>query len=358
MILVVSYPGDDHTDRVVARLEADGREVVAVDLGDFPAGAGLTLSYGPPAAGGASGGAAGGAAGGADGPVGPGYRLDGLGGAFDPARARVGWWRRVRPFTAAATVQDPQDRAFALSETSQAVLGLLDALPCTWVNPPGLDEAAHRKTLQWAVAAEVGLTLPRTLVTNVPDEARAFVADVGLGKVVFKAFLASVEAWRETRLVRAAELAQLDSVRLAPVIFQEYVAGPDLRVTVVGDEMLAAEIDATASPYPVDMRMVVGESTVRPVELPVDVAGALRALMDRLGLVYGAVDLRRTPEGRHVFFEVNPAGQWLFVEERTGLPITQRVADLLARLDDGELARPPGRVTQGAWPPTRRTRSG
>lgn len=311
MILVVSYPGDDHTERVVARLEAAGREVVTVDLADFPRTS-LALGYG-----------------------GPGTGTAWRAGAHDLRGARAGWWRRVRPFVPDDAVGDPEHRAFVVSETGQAVLGLLDALPCTWVNPPGRDEAAHRKTLQWAVAAEVGLELPRTLVTNDPAEARAFVGELGLDRVVFKAFLASSEAWRETRLVRAAELAQLDAVRYAPVIFQELVHGPDLRVTVVGDEVLAAEIDATASSYPVDMRMVVGESTVRAVELPDGVVAALRALLDRLGLRYGAVDLRRTPEGRYVFFEVNPAGQWLFVEERTGLPITDRVAALLASLDGG-----------------------
>ena len=314
MILVVSYPGDDHTERVVARLEADGREVARLDLGDLPARAAVALRYGTGL---------------------PGADARRVG-AHDLRAAGVGWWRRVRPFVPDDAVAEPEHRAFVVSETSQALLGLFDSLPCTWVNPPGKDEAAHRKTLQWAVAAEVGLELPRTLVTNDPAEARGFVAEVGLGHVVFKAFLASLDAWRETRLVRAAELAQLDAVRYAPVIFQELVRGPDLRVTIVGNDVLAAEIDATASSYPVDMRMVVGESTVRPVELPADLVAALRALMARLGLRYGAVDLRRTPEGRYVFFEVNPAGQWLFVEERTGLPITERVAGLLGALDDDD----------------------
>jgi len=49
--------------------------------------------------------------------------------------------------------------------------------------------------------------------------------------------------------------------------------------------------------------------------------------------VYGAVDLRLTPEGDYVFLEVNPAGEWRFVEERTGQPITRSMAALLARLD-------------------------
>ena len=44
----------------------------------------------------------------------------------------------------------------------------------------------------------------------------------------------------------------------------------------------------------------------------------------------GAFDLRRRDDGVHVFLEVNPAGQWLYVEEATGLPITAAVARLLA----------------------------
>ena len=60
---------------------------------------------------------------------------------------------------------------------------------------------------------------------------------------------------------------------------------------------------------------------------------ALLALRRRLGLWYGAIDLRRAPDGEFVFLEINPAGQWLFVEYATGQPIAQELAALLARLD-------------------------
>jgi glutathione synthase/RimK-type ligase-like ATP-grasp enzyme len=158
---------------------------------------------------------------------------------------------------------------------------------------------------------------------------------MGGRKVVFKAFLASIEEWRETRLVEPEDLERLDLVRYAPVIFQEYVNGVDLRITVIGDRLFAAEIDARQSSYPVDMRMVIGEGTVRAVELPAAVQAALLALQRRLNLVYGAIDMRLTDDGQYYFLEVNPAGQWLFIEQRTGQPIAQAHADLLARLADG-----------------------
>jgi hypothetical protein len=56
--------------------------------------------------------------------------------------------------------------------------------------------------------------------------------------------------------------------------------------------------------------------------------------MDRLGLVYGAIDMRLTPDGRYVFLEVNPSGLWLFTEEPTGLPITDAVVDWFVTRDE------------------------
>jgi len=104
-------------------------------------------------------------------------------------------------------------------------------------------------------------------------------------------------------------------------------------VTMVDGEAFTTEIDATGTSLPSDMRMVLDEATVRPGTLPGPVLAQVRALMQRLGLVYGAVDLRRTPAGEHVFFEVNPAGLWLFCEELTGLPVTDAVVAALASRD-------------------------
>jgi glutathione synthase/RimK-type ligase-like ATP-grasp enzyme len=314
MILVVSYPGEEHTVDVTQRLVRMGREVVLLDLADFPARAGLMLSW----------------------PNGsePSYVVDGPNGPVDLRSAGVAWWRRVRPYSIDPALVAPSMHAFAASETAQAVSGMLDAIPCRWVNPRGADDAAHHKPYQWAIAHEVGLRLPRTLVTNKPEAAREFINRVGLGRTIFKAFLATHEAWRETRLVEREELERLDLVRYAPVIFQEYIEGVDLRVTVIGDKMFPAEIDARKTSYPFDMRMVIGEAVMQATKLPAQVSKAVLKLQRRLGLSYGAIDLRRTPEGEYYFFEVNPAGQWLFVEQRTGLPISQTIADFLAGLDD------------------------
>ena len=160
--------------------------------------------------------------------------------------------------------------------------------------------------------------------------ARRFISERGPARTIYKTFLASVHCWRETRLVRPDELELLDLVRLAPVIFQEYVpAVADIRVTVMGNRMFAAAITPAPGGYDIDYRMDMPGATFRPATLPADVKSKIGRLMKRLGLVYGAIDLRRTADGTHVFLEINPAGEWRFVEERTHQPMTDAFAEML-----------------------------
>jgi glutathione synthase/RimK-type ligase-like ATP-grasp enzyme len=109
----------------------------------------------------------------------------------------------------------------------------------------------------------------------------------------------------------------------------------DLRITVVGDKIFPAAIHSQDTSYKVDFRMDMGAARVAPAALPSDVQDKLFALMRHLGLVYGAIDMRRRPDGSHVFLEVNPAGQWLFIENATGQPISQAMADLM-RVQDAQ----------------------
>jgi hypothetical protein len=107
-------------------------------------------------------------------------------------------------------------------------------------------------------------------------------------------------------------------------------AGRDLRATVDDGEIFTAAFRSEPR-YRVDYRAGIASAEVTSYRLPGDVADRLRELMARLGLIFGAVDFRVTPEGEHVFFEVNPAGEYLFVVDRTTLPIPQAIAAALER---------------------------
>jgi glutathione synthase/RimK-type ligase-like ATP-grasp enzyme len=262
------------------------------------------------------------------------FRITVDGRGLDLADVGSVWWRRPQPPQVNPSIVNPAHRAFAANETSEALTGLWYALDAFWVNEPARDIVAHRKAFQLRVAQDVGLRIPVTVITNDPDEARAFVDRRGYRNVVYKAFSATEQDWRETRILQTEELGLLDEVQHAPVIFQEYIeAEHDLRITVVDGHVFAAAIYSQETSYPVDFRMDMANARVEAVDLPDDVCDRLRALMARLGLVYGAIDMRQSLDGNHVFLEINPAGQWLFVEHKSGQPIAATLAEVLVAND-------------------------
>jgi hypothetical protein len=250
----------------------------------------------------------------------------------DLATVGAVWCRRLRPYRLHEDLRDGTARLMAWSECNEALLGVWYTMPCFWMNPPFGDEVAQRKIHQLRLAQRVGLSIPETCVTNDPAVARAFIERHGPGRVIRKVFRNIPEAPRQTALVGNAELRLLDAVRYAPVIFQRYVeAVADLRVTIVDGDVFAAEIRSDHEE--VDYRVALGSAEVRPCTLPDDVTERLRRLMRLLGVVFGAIDLRLTAAGEYVFLEINPAGEYLFVSQRTGLPIPAAIAATLERHD-------------------------
>ncbi len=313
MILVISSEVDNHAMEVLRRLVDMRVPATLLDLSQFPQGMHLAIDYDPYQ-------------------ISPVLSWDET--DLDLDTCSVIWWRRPQPFDLHAEITDSVDRSFAYTECQAAISGLWRMLDAFWVNHPRLEEEASLKASQLKIAREVGLEVPVTLTTNDPGRARAFVDTFGARSTIYKAFSGTEEAWRETRVLRSEEIALLDNVGYAPVIFQECVPALfDLRVTVVGQEIFAAAIHAQDSTYEFDYRMDMERAQVEEIELPSNLSNRIIAFMERLGLTYGAIDMRLTPDQRYVFLEINPSGQWLFIERRTGQAITEAFVDLLVEHD-------------------------
>lgn len=317
-IIVFSEPTDVHAQSVIRELNRAGEsDVRLIDLRDVPQRVQLSMAF--------------------SNRHGCGFELSMSDGR--PLRlehVRSFWWRRPQSFVLPGGM-DFNAQQFALSELSTAFQGLWQCTGGLWINDPVRDAAASHKPWQLQVATEVGLNVPDTLMTTDPEKVRGFWESRG-GEVIYKPFLQTFHSWRETRQLKREELALLDSLRIAPVIFQELVPGAaDLRVTIIGDEVLAAAVDLRKMEYKLDVRL--NQQSYEQHALPAAVAEKLLALMRRLGLEYGAIDLRLRPDGEYVFFEVNPAGQFLFVEHACGLPISAALAARLVAGREGE-ARP------------------
>jgi len=240
------------------------------------------------------------------------------------------WTRRPGRPTVPGSVLDADHRQFALSEWRSLLDGMTAAIGMSTrvVNPLEAQRAAAVKPYQLAVAQRVGLRIPDTLITSDPQHVKEFI-NRHQGSVVHKAMTALPQAFLETRLWQNEDLSRLEQLPLAPTIFQKFVDGPaDIRVTIAGDEQFAARIASSSSRIGIDSRLDL-DVPARACDLPSDVSASLDALMRGLGLSFATIDLKLDAQGDHYFLEVNPQGQFLYIEILTGQLISAAVARTL-----------------------------
>lgn len=215
------------------------------------------------------------------------------------------------------------------AEWSAILRSIWNALAGRWLNCPFAILRAEDKPRQLAVARAEGLRVPRTIVTNDPDNAQRFlsqqptvtkplrhalVEDGGYGKVVFT-----------SRVDRGHKLEGLEA---APVILQaEVLKKADVRVVVVDEQVFATAIGSQAhEETSVDWRKGVRPDLEhRAITLPDDVSKACIAVTQSLNLRYSAIDLVEDRDGCFWFLEANPNGQWAWIEQRTGAKIAKAI---------------------------------
>ena len=224
-------------------------------------------------------------------------------------------------------------REFCQRENRAFLEGMLTALPTQrWLSCPRAIWQAEHKLYQLRVAAQLGFSLPHTVVANAERTVRASASGRSLvAKAVASGYIAEEGGNRAifTSALSTDDLEDLSGLALAPVTFQERVEkASDIRVTVIGDEVFAAEIlSQSRESSRVDWRATDNENLEhRTHELPIEIEHLCLRLTSHLGLNFGAIDLALKPDGTYVFFEINPNGEWLWLEDILGLPISDRIA--------------------------------
>jgi glutathione synthase/RimK-type ligase-like ATP-grasp enzyme len=211
----------------------------------------------------------------------------------------------------------------AAAAAARALMAVVSSGAATVVNRPASGRSNWSKPFHLGAIAAAGFAVPETLVTTDPTAARAFLAHHG--RLVYK----SVSGVRSiVATLDSGDTERLDGVRTGPVQLQRWIDGLDVRVHVVGDRWFATAVDCDAPDY--RYAPLVGEDVaMAPCSVPDEIGLRLVALSRTLGLLVSGADLRLTPDGDWVCFEVNPSPGFTFYEDETGQPIAAAIADLL-----------------------------
>jgi hypothetical protein len=319
MILILTQPLDEHADYVSQKLRKRGADFVRFNSAQFPSQAEVSLSYSLTRH--------------------TRYTLRVGEQSINLNNLKAVWYRRPKYPVPHEEISDKLSRDFVEEECKTFMSDVWNSLDCLWLPaPPFVIKRAQLKASQLKVAAALGFELPPTLFTNSPKDFLEFYRQhngnivnksAGLSFSSSKAFDTFV---RYTEVVSKRDVGYAHAVRYCPLIFQAYVPKRvELRITVVGQKVFAAEIHSQQTNHTrYDWRRYDRYKTPYfPHELPPEVEQRCVQLVERLGLCYGAIDMVLTPDGRYVFLEINPNGQYLWIEGATGLPISDAICDLL-----------------------------
>lgn len=308
IVLIFTHWFDPTADHVVSALHRRGADIVRFDGADFPARLSATGLFSDRW----------------DATLNLGERTVRL------ADARGGYYRR--PTTFGCRLDDGSEQEWARAEARAGLGGLL-LTSVRWMNHPHHSGYANYRTVQLMAARLAGLPVPPTLITNDPDRARAFAAEQG--ELIYKPMTHTSPGAGQLLYASPISPRELDgddgkAIAGTMHLLQRRIrAQYAVRLTAVDDRMFAAAIHAHSEAAAVDWRSDYDALTYEPVEPPSQIITGIRTMMSRLGLRFGALDFLVTPDGEWHFLEVNPNGQWAWIEQETSLPISEAIADAL-----------------------------
>ncbi len=209
-----------------------------------------------------------------------------------------------------------------------------------WLNNPIYLNTARKKIYQLFLAREAGFRVPKTIITNHPGRVKEFYDECG-GKIVFKAIQGELLDYGEksfsipTTLVTDQHLENLGMVRKTPALFQESIEKAyELRITVVGDKIFPVKIEPLVDiSHAVDWRYpeLMDKLSYSQVVLRERISAFCFWLLRKLHLSFGAFDFLVGKDGEIYFLEINPNGQWYWLEDRAGLLISDAIVDILIK---------------------------
>lgn len=236
------------------------------------------------------------------------------------------WWRRFTGDPKLPTwLADAAARDLVARDCRATLVGsALTSFQGTWISDPEATRLAENKLIQLNAAAKIGLRIPHTLVSQDPSEIRGFCQSLDY-RVIVKAVAGTPQTPVMTGAITKEMLTSDRQLALCPAIYQQLIGGVDhLRVCCFGERTHSALLTSERLDwrYPLDAR-------AQRFELDTETVDQLRRLMDELGLRMGVFDLKLGPDGDPVWLEVNPQGQFLFLEGMCGLPLAEAFTDFV-----------------------------
>lgn len=239
------------------------------------------------------------------------------------------WFRRTKlPIVKGVTEYEYK---FLMNEYEVFLKNLFCIIDAKWISDPYSIYKAENKLYQLKLAKKLGFKIPKTLITNCKNELIDFYKK-NSEKIIIKPLSQSIidigENQQEhifTNILSQEQIKNLENFDLTPCIYQEYIEkDSEFRITVINKKVFVAEIDSQVEEMSkTDWRK--GNLKFYKSSLPEDISMKCVQLVKELNLSFGAIDIIKNIKGEYFFLEINPNGQWVWIENETKLKISHEL---------------------------------
>ena len=230
------------------------------------------------------------------------------------------YWRSYRPGRP-GEVKNAYSRKLAHRDTDSMLRTFLQLPNIRWVNGWNAYQFHREKPLQLYTVRQLGVQIPETLVGNDAASIQTFAQSHS--SVIYKPLYGGAHSQFLTP--EHLDPERLNEVlKLSPITLQTYIAGTNVRVYVIGNDIYSAEIRSEALDFRDDKHHV-----LIPMQIPLEIEQQSRAIAKALSLEWTAIDWRLQTDGQYVFLEANPSPMFIKFEQETQWPISQSLAALL-----------------------------
>ena len=242
------------------------------------------------------------------------------------------WFRRTK--LPNIEHQNITEKLYLLNEYEALLKNLFFTINAKWVSDPYSIYQAENKLYQLKIASDLGFKIPNTLVTNSKENLKKFYFENSKNVIIKPLSQSKINNDNETEFIftnilKEEHINQIDVYDLTPCIYQERIEKAiELRVTVVGENVFSAGVNSqTLETTKTDWRKDKLEFFIEDV--PTKIKEKCILLVKNLNLKFGAIDLIKDKNDNYIFLEINPNGQWAWIENETGLKISDSIINLL-----------------------------
>lgn len=242
------------------------------------------------------------------------------------------WFRRTK-FPEIDNLKQ-EEKHYILTEYDSLLKNIFVSIEARWLSEPKNVYNAENKTLQLKLAKKIGFNIPQTLVTNDKQKIKEFYlkndSDIIIKPLAHTRISYSKEvAFIFTNPVSKELIDSIEQYDINPCIFQKNILKDyEIRVTVIDKKVFASSVFSQSNEETKnDWRKK--KMDFNTVEIPKDISDKCVELLQELNIKFGAIDLIKTPNGEYVFLEINPNGQWAWIEMQTGQQMSDEIIKFL-----------------------------